>query len=172
MLPSPESPYAVTKLAGEYYCNVFHQVWGLTTVCLRYFNVYGPRQEPNSQYSAVIPRFIRRVKEGKSPIIFGDGEQTRDFTFIKDVVEANILCLRSDVSGVFNIGTRERVTINELARLINKFMGNDLKPVYQPLRPGDVKHSLADISKARNLGYEPRYSLVEGLKKTIEGSSQ
>jgi UDP-glucose 4-epimerase len=167
MPPNPQSPYAVTKLAGEYYCQVFHEVYGLPTVCLRYFNVYGPRQDPNSQYAAVIPRFIQKVFEGKPPIIFGDGEQTRDFTFIKDAVEANILAAKSDATGVFNIGTGERVTINHLAELTMKLIGNDIKPIHQEPRPGDIKHSLADISQAREFGYNPGCSLEDGLAQTI-----
>lgn len=163
----PQSPYAATKLAGEYYCQVFQKVYGLPTACLRYFNVYGPGQEPNSQYAAVIPRFIQRVLEGKPPIIFGDGEQSRDFTFVKDVVEANILAAESNTTGVFNIGKGKRVSINELARLIINIAGKNLEPIYQELRPGDIRHSLADISKARNFGYNPKWSLEQGLKETI-----
>jgi len=167
MSPNPQSPYAVTKLAGEYYCQVFQQVYGLATVCLRYFNVYGPRQDPGSQYAAVIPRFIQKVLDNKPPIIFGDGEQTRDFTFIKDVVDVNILAAESDATGVYNIGRGERVSINRLAELVIKFIGNSVEPVHEELRPGDIKHSLADISKARHFGYDPKYSLEEGLRETI-----
>ncbi len=167
MVPHPLSPYAVTKLAGEYYCQVFHQVYGLPTVCLRYFNVYGPRQDPNSQYAAVIPSFIKRALEGNPPIIFGDGEQTRDFTFVKDAVEASILAVESDARGLFNIAQGERITINELARLVISIVGENMEPVHQELRPGDIRHSLADISLARAFGYEPRCSLKEGLRETI-----
>ncbi len=167
MPPNPQSPYAVTKVSGEYYCKVFQTVYGLDTVCLRYFNVYGPRQDPNSQYAAVIPRFISRALEGNPPIIFGDGEQTRDFTFVRDAVEANILAAESDATGVFNIGSRSRTTINELAKLIARLLATGVKPVYQEPRAGDIRHSLADISKARQIGYNPKYSLEEGLKETI-----
>ncbi len=167
MLPNPQSPYAVTKLAGEYYCRVFGEVYGLATVCLRYFNVYGTRQSPDSQYAAVIPRFIKMALEGKSPIIFGDGEQTRDFTFVKDVVEANILAAESQASGVFNIGRGKRSTINELVNLISDIAGGKLEPVYQEPRPGDVKHSIADISGAKTFGYDPIYGLEEGLRQTF-----
>ena len=167
MPPNPQSPYAVTKLAGEYYCQVFHRVYGLPTVCLRYFNVYGPRQDPNSQYAAVIPRFIQRVLNNQPPVIFGDGEQTRDFTFVRDVVEANILAAESDATGVFNIGRGERVSINELARLIVVLAGISVEPVHETPRPGDIRHSLADISKARQFGYNPGYDLEEGLRETI-----
>jgi len=167
-MPNPQSPYAVTKLTGEYYCQVFQKVYGLPSVCLRYFNIYGPRQDPNSPYAAVIPIFIRRIYQGNPPVIFGDGEQTRDFTFIKDATEANILAAESDASGVFNIGRSERVTINQLARLAIKLVANNsVEPVYDEPRPGDIRHSLADISKARTLGYNPRYSLEEGLRETV-----
>lgn len=167
MLPNPLSPYAVTKLAGEYYCRVFHQVYGLPTVCLRYFNVYGPKQDPDSQYAAVIPWFIKRTYEGKSPIIFGDGEQTRDFTFVKDVVEANILAAQDNACGVFNISRGESITINQLAELIIELVGNKVESVHQEPRPGDIRHSLADVSKAKVFGYEPRYDLKVGLAETI-----
>jgi UDP-glucose 4-epimerase len=167
MLPNPQSPYAVTKLAGEHYCQVFQEVYGLSTACLRYFNVYGPRQDPSSQYAAVIPRFIKRVSEGEAPIIFGDGEQTRDFTFVRDVVDANILLAESSAGGIFNIGRGKNIAVNELARLIVKIMGKGIKPVYQEPRLGDVKHSLADVSKAKSWGYNPQYSLDQGLKQTI-----
>jgi UDP-glucose 4-epimerase len=167
MSPSPQSPYAVTKLAGEYYCQVFCKVFSLHTICLRYFNVYGPRQDPGSQYAAVIPRFIDRLLKNESTIIFGDGEQTRDFTFVKDAAEANILSAESDATGVFNIGTENRVSINELARLIARIMDKHSKPVYQKPRPGDVKHSLADISRAKQFGYNPQHNLEEGVRKIV-----
>ena len=125
MIPNPQSPYAVTKLAGEYYCHVFRQAYALPIACLRYFNVYDPRQDPNSQYAAVIPRFIDRISQGKPPIIFGDGEQTRDFTFIKDVVQANILAAESNATGIFNVGKDERTTISQLAELIIGLIGNN-----------------------------------------------
>ena len=168
MIPNPLSPYAVNKLAGEYYCRVFHEIYGLNTVCLRYFNVYGPRQDPNSSYAAVIPLFINNALAGKSPIIFGDGEQSRDFTFVKDVAQANILAVESKTTGIFNIGGSKRVTINQLAHLIIKFVGKGaVKPIYKDRRPGDIAHSLADISKARAFGYHPKYSLDDGLKETL-----
>jgi UDP-glucose 4-epimerase len=169
MVPSPQSPYAVSKLAGEHYCRVFERVYGLQTVSLRYFNVYGPRQDPDSPYAAVIPLFFRLALDGKSPVIFGDGEQSRDFTFVRDVAEANILAAESNITGVFNLGNAQRVTINELARLIIGLVGNNsIEPVYQAPRPGDIVHSLADISRARSFGYRPKYSLDEGLKETFE----
>jgi len=167
MPPCPLSPYAVSKLAGEYYCNVFQLVYGLPTICLRYFNVYGPRQDPESQYAAVIPRFVTGALEGRPFTIYGDGLQTRDFTYISDVVEANILAAEGDACGVCNIGRGERVTINELAGLVIKLVGSDVRPVYSEPRPADILHSLADVSRARQFGYNPVYSLEEGLRETI-----
>lgn len=167
MVPNPLSPYAATKLAGECYCRVFQEVYGLPTVCLRYFNIYGPRQDPSSQYAAVIPRFIERVSKGSPPVIFGDGEQTRDFTFVKDAVDANIRAAEGDATGIFNIGRCESVSINRLAELIIELVGGSVKPVYEKPNPGDVKHSLADISRARTFGYEPKVSLEEGLREII-----
>ncbi|TRZ94582.1 MAG: SDR family oxidoreductase [Dehalococcoidia bacterium] len=166
--PNPQSPYAVTKLAGEYYCRVFEQVYGLPTVCLRYFNVYGLRQDPSSQYAAVIPKFISSLLEDEPPVIFGDGDQTRDFIFVDDAVAANILAAESNITGIFNIGTGQKVTINELAQVISNIMGKDIVPIHREPRPGDVKHSLAGISRARAFGYNARYSLEEGLRETIK----
>ena len=168
MLPSPMSPYAAGKLAGEYYCSVFSQVYRLPTVALRYFNVFGPRQDPNSQYAAAIPKFITLVLDGKPPVIFGDGEQTRDFTYVADVVRANILASQSEVTGVFNISRGVSISINELLKLITKATSRNLKPVYQPARTGDIKHSYADITKSKALGYTPEYDLEYGLAKTLE----
>ncbi len=167
MPPNPQSPYAVTKLTGEYYCRVFEQVCNLSTVCLRYFNVYGPRQDPNSQYAAVIPKFISRVFEERPPIMFGDGEQTRDFTFVKDAVKANTLAAASNAKGVFNVGTGNRISINDLVKLITRLLAKGAKSIYEEPRRGDIRHSLADISRARQIGYNPQYSLEEGLKETI-----
>lgn len=167
MLPNPQSPYAITKLAGEYYCQVFHQVYGLPTVCLRYFNVYGPRQDQNSQYAAVIPKFIKRSCEGSPPVIFGDGEQTRDFVFVKDAVEASILAAQRDACGVFNISRGESITIKRLAELIIELVSNRVEPIHQEARPGDIRHSLADVSKAKAFGYEPKCGLRVGLAETI-----
>lgn len=169
MLPEPQSPYAITKLAAEYYCQVFTKVYGLATVRLRYSNIYGPRQDADSQYAAVIPKFIRRVSEGSPPIIFGDGEQTRDFTLVKDVVEATILAAESNASGVFNIGSGESTTINKLAQLITNIIGENMEPIYQEPRPGDIRYNLADISKAKTFGYKPKYNLEAGLRETIRG---
>ena len=168
MTPNPLSPYAISKLTAEYYCRVFHEIYGLQTVSLRYFNVYGPRQDPDSPYAAVIPLFINLALAGKSPVIFGDGKQSRDFTFVKDVAEANILAAECEATGIFNIGNSQRVTINHLVRLILKLIRNrSIKPIYRDTRAGDIIHSLADITKAKAFGYNPRYSLEEGLKETI-----
>ena len=166
MPPNPLSPYAVAKLTGEHYCRVFQRVYRLPTVCLRYFNIYGPRQNPDSEYAAVIPRFLKRVSEGNPPIIFGDGTQTRDFTFVKDAASANILAAESKETGVYNIGKGESISLNELARLIVNLQGFKVNPIYEEPRPGDVMHSLADISRARTFGYEPKYDLEEGLRYT------
>jgi len=168
MTPDPLSPYAVTKLTGEYYCRVFGEVYNLPTVCLRYFNIYGPRQDSDSQYAAVVSRFIKRCREGDSPIILGDGEQTRDFTFVNDAVEANILAAESEACGVFNISRGENISINELAALIIDLLNGKVKPVHQEPRAGDIKHSLADISKAKAFGFEPKYDVKTGLVETIK----
>lgn len=167
MVPDPRSPYAVSKLAGEYYCRVFHGVYGLPTVCLRYFNVYGPRQDPDSQYAAVIPLFIRSALDNRPCIIYGDGQQTRDFTFVGDVVEANIRAAETDAAGVYNIGRGERVSISELAGLVSELVGSSAAPDHRPPRPGDIRHSLADISLAGQFGYNPQYDLEAGLRATI-----
>ncbi len=167
MVPHPLSPYAVTKLTNEYYAQVFSRIYRLPTICLRYFNVYGPRQDLNSQYSAVIPQFIRNLIEGNPPIIFGDGNQTREFTFINDIVEANILAAKSDSCGLLNISSGENITINQLTELIMELVGKKIEPIHQEPRPGDILHSVADISKAKVFGYEPKYDLRVGLTETI-----
>lgn len=170
MPENPISPYALTKLTGEKYCVVFHRIYGLPTVCLRYFNVFGPRQNPHSPYSAVISRFTNLALDGQSPTIDGDGEQSRDFTFIENVVNANLLACHADgVQGMFfNIGTGERHTLNDLVRLLGNIVGHELKPVHRESRTGDVRHSLADIGKARRLlGYEPKVKFEEGLRRTV-----
>jgi len=169
MQPNSQSPYALTKLVGEYYCRIFYEVYDIPTICLRYFNVYGPRQNPDSEYAAVIPSFISRVSRNEQPIIYGDGSQTRDFTYVRDVVRANIIAAKSDATGVYNIGSGGNVTINELAELISYILNRDVKPIYEKPRAGDVLHSLADITLARTVGYEPQYSLVDGLRETING---
>lgn len=169
MKPSPLSPYAVNKLVGEYYCSVFNYVYGLETVVLRYYNVFGPRQDPSSYYSAVIPKFIKALLEGKSPVIFGDGEQSRDFTYIDNVVSANLLaCKAPDAVGeVMNMACGERITLNDLVKILQKILNVNIAPTYDPPRPGDIKHSLADIEKAKKLlGYKVIVPMKEGLEKT------
>ena len=167
MPANPQSPYALTKLVGEYYCGIFHQIYKLPTICLRYFNVYGPRQDPTSQYAAVIPRFIVRVLRGNPPIIYGNGSQTRDFTYVKDIIQANMVATQDETTGIFNIGRGERNSINYLAEIILNIMGKDLQSVYESPLPGDVEHSQADISKAEKMGYRPKYDLGTGLTQTI-----
>lgn len=167
---TPLSPYAISKRVGEMYCRVFSQVFNLSTVCLRYFNIFGPRQDPFSQYAAVIPNFITKMLKDENPVIFGDGEQSRDFTYVSNVVEANILAANAGgISGeVFNIACGERTTVNSLVENINEVLDKRINPSYDKPRPGDVKHSFADISKARKtIKYEPSVSFSEGLKKTI-----
>lgn len=167
---SPLSPYALTKIVGEKYCLIFHRVFGLPTVSLRYFNIFGPRQDPHSQYSAVIPKFINMMLGGHKPTVFGDGEQSRDFTFVENVVESNILAAEAqDAPGEeINIACGERTTVNFLAAKINEILGSKIKPTYDKPRPGDIKHSYADISKAKKiLNYTPFVAFAEGLEKTI-----
>jgi len=168
MIPCPLSPYAVSKLTGEYYCKVFTGVYGLKTVALRYFNVYGPRQDPAGEYAAVIPKFIMSIFDDKPPVIFGDGEQTRDFSFIADVVQANILAAESTACGVFNVAGGKRITINALVDSIVKLTGKNIDAEYKDPRPGDIKHSLADISKARDsFNYNPGFGIEQGLGETV-----
>ena len=168
MKPDPKSPYAVAKLAGEYYCRVFNEIYGLKTVALRYFNVYGPRQDPSSGYAAVMPKFANLILAGKGPIIYGDGEQTRDFTFVRDVVQANVLAMESDATGVFNVATGTRISINDLAGMVMGIIGNRVDCVHEEPRAGDVRDSLGDISRAHaGFGYVPRYGMEDGLKETI-----
>jgi len=165
------SPYAVTKLVGEKYCQVFSHVYGLSTVCLRYFNIFGPRQDPHSQYSAVIPKFIARLLNGEPPIIHGDGEQSRDFTYVSNVVDANILASKSpDMPGqAFNIGCGARTTVNALADIIAGILKSAAKPSYDKERPGDVRHSFADVSKAKKaFQYSASIELEEGIIRTID----
>jgi len=168
MMPNPMSAYAVTKITGEYYCSVFSHLYDIQTVCLRYFNVFGPRQDPTSTYAAVIPKFVNRLLAGEAPIIYGDGEQTRDFTYIKNVIQANVKAMESDTSGVFNIACGDRISLNDLANTIMEILNIKIEPVYEAPRPGDVRDSLADISDARSaIGYEPEYMMKQGLEETI-----
>jgi nucleoside-diphosphate-sugar epimerase len=171
MAPNPKSPYAVGKLTGEYYCRVWHTLYGLETVVLRYFNVFGPRQDPQSQYAAVAPLFITAIMNGRRPVIHGDGLQSRDFTYIENVVNANILaCGAPKAAGeVINVACGERTTVLQMARYIAEILGAKLEPEHTPTRPGDIRHSLADIAKARGLlGFEPKVGVREGLARTVE----
>lgn len=168
--PLPISPYAVAKLAAEGYARALGGVYGFETVALRYFNVFGPRQDPNSQYSAVIPRFINALAEGRSPVVFGDGEQSRDFTYVSNVVDANLLAVDAPgVSGqAFNVAFGDRVSLNQLLDELRGLLEADVAAEYRPERAGDVRHSLADLSSAReSLGYAPAVDLREGLRRTI-----
>jgi len=170
MPPNPLSPYAVGKLVGEYYCSVFCKVFGVETVSLRYFNVFGPYQDPSSQYAAAIPAFVTAIIRNQPPTIYGDGEQSRDFTYIDNVVEANLLAARAKrTSGeVINIACGQAITVNAIIDMINQLLGKKVKPTYVPARPGDVKHSLADITLARRLiGFKPTVQFREGLEKAI-----
>jgi UDP-glucose 4-epimerase len=170
-LPKPKSPYAVSKLCGEYYCKVFSELYRLETVSLRYFNVFGPRQDPESKYAAVIPIFIKNALNDEPLEIHGDGLQSRDFTYVKNVVDANIkACNSKNLKGeVFNIGCGERYSVLEIAKLISKILKKELKYNYTHPRPGDVRHTHADISKAKKiLGYEENVKFEQGLKRTIE----
>jgi nucleoside-diphosphate-sugar epimerase len=165
------SPYALSKFVTEEYCRLFYQLYGLETVSLRYFNVFGPRQDPNSDYAAVIPRFITRLLAGKPPVVYGDGEQTRDFTFVGNVVDANWKAATCPgVAGeAFNIGCGARTSLNQLIRKMNDVLGSRVEPIYESARKGDVRHSLADVGKAaRMLGYSPAASLETGLRHVLD----
>ncbi len=171
MTPMPLSPYAAAKLVGEYYCSVFYQVFGLETISLRYFNVFGPHQDPASQYAAAIPAFVTAILKDEPPTIYGDGEQSRDFTYIDNVVEANLLAARAEHTAgeVINIACGEVVTVNEIIALINELVGKNIKPNYTDPRPGDVKHSLADITLAWKLiGYKTKVPFKQGLQLAID----
>lgn len=172
-LPLPTSPYGVQKLTGEHYARNFTLLYNLETVCLRYFNVYGPRQNPNSAYAAVIPKFLTRLVEGQSPTVFGDGEQTRDFLAVQDVVAANLLAAETTkpdaVGSVFNIAGGVRTSLNELLALMRDLTGKNIPADYQPPRAGDIVHSGADITRAKTiLGFTPQFTLADGLRKALE----
>ncbi|AXA35268.1 MAG: SDR family oxidoreductase [Candidatus Hydrogenedentota bacterium] len=170
LLPMPKSPYAVSKLAGEYYMQAFATCYGLETVCLRYFNVFGPRQDPTSEYSAVIPKFITRILRGEQPVIYGDGTQTRDFTYVENNVRANLAAaFAPNVSGrVFNVACGTSFSLLDLVREINSILGTKVEPIFAPPRKGDVRHSLADITAAKEaFGYEVTVDFREGLRRTI-----
>ena len=171
MVAEPLSPYAAAKLAGEYYCKVFYTVFGLETISLRYFNIFGPYQDPTSQYAAAIPAFVTTILKDKRPTVYGDGQQSRDFTYVDNVVEANLLAARAkETKGqVVNIACGKRVTINAIIELINELLGKDIKPTYAASRPGDVKHSLADIRLAKKvISYKPVVDFRAGLQKAIQ----
>jgi len=170
MRPKPMSPYAVQKLANEYYAHLYHELYGLETVCLRYFNVYGPRQDPSSPYSGVISIFMARSFSGVPPIVYGDGKQCRDFIFVNDVVQANLLAagLSGISGGVFNVGTGTAVTVNDLWQRIARRVGIDAPPIYAPPRPGDIRESLSSIDRAESvLGFRPTFDLEQGIGSTM-----
>jgi len=168
MPSAPLSPYAVSKLGGEYYCRVFEELFGVKAVSLRYFNVFGPRQDPLSEYAAVIPKFITRLLNNQSPVIFGDGKQTRDFVYVKDVAEANVLAMQSSATGTFNIGSGIRIDLTTLAGTLSDIMQVDLPPLYEESRAGDIHDSVSDITAAKKgFGYQTRYSLDQGLAETV-----
>jgi nucleoside-diphosphate-sugar epimerase len=171
LLPHPLSPYALSKLVGEYYCRLFSTLYDLPAVALRYFNVFGPRQDPHSEYAAVIPKFIERLLQAGSPVIYGDGQQSRDFVFVADVVQANLkACQQTGIAGeVFNVASGRSITLLQLLDNLKKIIRSDQYPVFSPARPGDIRHSRASIQKAREgLGYQPKIGLRQGLKATVE----
>ena len=170
MSPDPLSPYAAAKLVGEYYAKVFYKVFGLETISLRYFNVFGPHQDPTSQYAAAIPAFVTAILKGRPPTVFGDGEQSRDFTYVDNVVEANLLAAKAEHTAgeVLNIACGQAITVNEIIDVINELTGKNIKPIYTDPRPGDVKHSLADITLAeKTISYKPTLPFKQGLQKAI-----
>jgi nucleoside-diphosphate-sugar epimerase len=171
MPPNPLSPYALQKYIGEQYCRLFSQLYGLETVSLRYFNIFGPKQDPSSVYSAVIPKFINALLHNDSPIIFGDGEQSRDFTYIDNVVHANLLAMSAErLQGeVMNIACGKRISLNQLLAILKEILGSKNSPVYKESRKGDVRHSLADISRGKRLiNYDPPVDIESGLQKTVD----
>ena len=175
MPSTPLSPYAVAKLAGENYCTAFFKCYGFETISLRYFNVFGPYQDPTSQYAAAIPAFVTSILKDEPPTIYGDGEQSRDFSYIDNVVEANLLAARAPKTAgeIINIACGESVTINQIIEMINEIVGKNVKPIYTDPRPGDVKHSLADISLAQEIiGYKSVISFKAGLEKAIDWYSK
>ena len=171
MTPNPLSPYAVSKLASEKYCSVFAKVYGLHTVALRYFNVFGPRQDPNSQYSAVIPKFIKLISNNEQPTIYGDGTQTRDFTYVANVVEANILAATKDCEPglLMNAACNDQIELNYLVKEINRLLNKNIEPIYAEHRKGDILHSFADIQLIKEkLNFNPKFGFNEGIKKIIK----
>lgn len=162
------SPYALSKATGEMYCQLFADIYDLPTVSLRYFNVFGARQDPNSQYASVIPNFITSMLNDKPPVIYGDGEQSRDFIYVKHIVDANLKACQSRETGAFNIATGKSTTVNQLVDIINQVLGKDTQPIYEEPRPGDVKHSLAEVSKSKSLGFTPSADFIKELGETIQ----
>ncbi len=167
MIPEPKSPYAITKLDGEYYCNIFTQTGKLKTACLRYFNVFGPRQDPKSAYAAAVPIFTAKAIANEDITIFGDGEQTRDFIYVKDIVEANVFMATHDFTGVYNIAYGGRITINDLVKQIMDVTHSKSRVLLLEERPGDVKHSMAGIEKLKSTGFRPKYNFAYGMEQTI-----
>lgn len=171
MVPNPLSPYALQKFIGEQYCRLFFQLYGLETISLRYFNIFGPKQDPDSIYSAVIPRFIDALISGRAPVIFGDGEQSRDFTYIDNVVHANLLAMNAErIQGeAVNVACGRRVSLNQLLKILQDIIGSHIPPLYEEPRKGEPRHSLADIKKGKAiLNYDPRVGIEEGLRRTVE----
>lgn len=169
---NPSSPYATTKASGELYCDVFSKMYNLPTISLRYFNVFGPRQDPKSQYAAVIPNFIDKILKNENPVIYGDGEQIRDFIFVKDVVDVNILAAESKENGVFNVGLGVSITINHLFEIIKNLIGKDIEPIYKKERVGDIRNSTADISKVKQIGFHPNVNFEKKISETIDWFSK
>ena len=166
--PLPKSPYAASKASGELFLKTYYEAYGLNYISLRYFNVFGPKQDKNSQYAAVIPNFITALLEGEQPIIYGDGEQTRDFIYIRDVVNANIKAAESDYNGIINVASGKKTTINELYKIISETLGSNIEPKYLPERKGDIKHSLADVNNMKKIDYKVNLNDFENqLKETI-----
>ncbi|HUV30675.1 MAG TPA: SDR family oxidoreductase [Acidobacteriota bacterium] len=170
MAPQPLSPYAITKLAGELYCRVYWQLYRFPTVSLRYFNIFGPRQDPQGEYAAVVPKFITALAEGRPPTVFGDGDQSRDFTFVDNAVQANLLAATNDeiVGDVFNVACGARYTLNDLLDKLRAIMGVDIAATYDASRPGDIRHSYAAVDKFRKYGYDPTVDFEQGLRRTVD----
>lgn len=170
MEPSPLSPYAITKLTAEYYLKVYWQLYGFPTVALRYFNIFGPRQDPASEYAAVVPKFITCLLTGQRPIVFGDGEQSRDFTYIDNCVQANVIAATNDkmVGNHFNVACGGQLTLNQLLEALRGIIGVDTQAIYTGTRVGDIMHSFATIDKAKQFGYDPKIGFEEGLRHTVE----
>ena len=170
MRPAPLSPYAVTKLTNEYYLKIYWELYRFPTVALRYFNIFGPNQDPKSEYAAVIPRFITDLLSGRQPVVFGDGEQSRDFTYIDNCVQANLLAATNDnmVGDYYNVANGDQYTLNQMLEILREIIGCDIQAKYDPPREGDILHSYASIDKIRKFGYEPTVDFAEGLRRTVQ----